>query len=88
LDCQKSYIGQADTVKTYRTKDNNKVDFGLSTHMLRNIHRYVRVEDDIEKSDNAGSDWIVNMKENFYIYSYKFCNKNSMKIIIKTSSLI
>jgi hypothetical protein len=29
----------------------------------------------LKKIDSAGRDWIMNIRDNFNIYSFKFCNK-------------
>jgi hypothetical protein len=43
--------------------------------MLRNIHRYGKTEDVMEKTDHARKGRIMNIKENFYIYMHNQNNK-------------
>jgi hypothetical protein len=59
MNCQKVYIGQIGRSLNIRYKDHirsiryNGEDSGHATHILHNIHRYGKIEDIMERIDEA-----------------------------------
>jgi hypothetical protein len=52
----------------------NREESGYTTHIVRNSHRYGKMEEIREKIDHARNGRIMNMEENPYIYICKQTN--------------
>jgi hypothetical protein len=75
------YIGQTGRSLNIRYKEHirsiryNREDSGYATHILNNIHRYGKIEDIMERIDQAKKWRIMTIKENLHIYIHKKQNQ-------------